>query len=167
MACTKRTPKRHGIWGTPTPSSNYNGPPGLGSGTTPSSGAQGHGPLSEASRTSFAPVPVTEGETPAALTRPSPNGEPAPKSTWPFAEAMAPGRKCRQLRSRHFSSRLMNPFWELWGKNTATGEITPADDNTLLLVKIMEDAFEASEAARVDPACHPYCHALELSLPFL
>ena len=52
------------------------------------------------------------------------------------------------------------------GQNTATGEITPADDNTLLLVKIMEDAFEGSEEAKVHPAlCHLYCHALELS-PF-
>ena len=60
---------------------------------------------------------------------------------------------------------LMNlKAWQLWDKNTATGEITPADDNTLLLVRIMEDAFEASEEAKVHPAlCHLYCHALELS----
>jgi tetratricopeptide (TPR) repeat protein len=36
----------------------------------------------------------------------------------------------------------------------------------LLLVKIMEDAFESSDEAKVHPAlCHLYCHALELS-PF-
>jgi hypothetical protein len=35
--------------------------------------------------------------------------------------------------------------WQLWDKNTTTGEITPADDNTLLLVKVMEDAFETIE----------------------
>ena len=40
---------------------------------------------------------------------------------------------------------LMNLKAALWDKNTATGEITPADDNTLLLVKIMEDAFASSE----------------------
>ena len=62
---------------------------------------------------------------------------------------------------------LMNlKAWQLWDKNTATGEITPADDNTLLLVKIMEEAFESSDEAKVHPAlCHLYCHALELS-PF-
>ena len=57
----------------------------------------------------------------------------------------------------------LNP-WQLWEKNTTTGEITPIDDNTLLLIKVMEDAFESSEEAKVHPAlCHLYCHALELS----
>ena len=62
---------------------------------------------------------------------------------------------------------LMNlKAWQLWEKNTETGEITPADDNTLLLVKVLEDAFESSDEAKVHPAlCHLYCHALELS-PF-
>ena len=62
---------------------------------------------------------------------------------------------------------LMNlKAWQLWDKNTETGEITPADDNTLLLVKVLEDAFESSDEAKVHPAlCHLYCHALELS-PF-
>jgi tetratricopeptide (TPR) repeat protein len=62
---------------------------------------------------------------------------------------------------------LMNlKAWQLWDKNTDTGEITPADDNTLLLVKIMEEAFESSDEAKIHPAlCHLYCHALELS-PF-
>jgi tetratricopeptide (TPR) repeat protein len=60
---------------------------------------------------------------------------------------------------------LMNlKAWQLWDKNTATGEITPADDNTLLLVKVMEDAFENVEGAKQHVAlCHLYCHALELS----
>ena len=83
-------------------------------------------------------------------------------------EAMAPlYEKCAATSpDRPLREALMNlKAWQLWDKNTATGEITPADDNTLLLVKIMEDAFE-SPAARVDPAlCHLYCHALELS-PF-
>ena len=40
---------------------------------------------------------------------------------------------------------LMNlKAWQLWEKNTETGEITPADDNTLLLVKVLEDAFDSS-----------------------
>jgi len=62
---------------------------------------------------------------------------------------------------------LMNlKAWQLWEKNTETGEITPADANTLLLVKVLEDAFESSDEAKVHPAlCHLYCHALELS-PF-
>ena len=48
----------------------------------------------------------------------------------------------------------LNP-WQLWEKNTTTGEITPIDDNTLLLIKVIEDAFESSEEAKVHPAlCH-------------
>ena len=59
----------------------------------------------------------------------------------------------------------LNP-WTLWNKDASTGEITPADDSTLMLIKIMEDAFESSDEAKVHPAlCHLYCHALELS-PF-
>ena len=52
------------------------------------------------------------------------------------------------------------------GQKHENGEITPADENTLLLVKIMEDTFEQYDEAKVHPAlCHLYCHALELS-PF-
>ena len=59
----------------------------------------------------------------------------------------------------------LNP-WTLWNKDASTGEITPVDDSTLMLIKIMEDAFESSEEAKVHAAlCHLYCHALELS-PF-
>ena len=50
--------------------------------------------------------------------------------------------------------------------NSPELNIAFADDNTLLLVKVLEDAFESSEEAKVHPAlCHLYCHALELS-PF-
>ena len=94
----------------------------------------------------------------------------SPELNVAFAEAMAP------LYEKYsgnldvtaiYVEALMNlKAWQLWDKNTATGEITPADDNTLLLVKIMEDAFANSEEAKVHPAlCHLYCHALELS-PF-
>ena len=94
----------------------------------------------------------------------------SPELNVAFAEAMAP------LYEKYsgnldvtaiYVEALMNlKAWQLWDKNTATGEITPADDNTLLLVKVMEDAFESSEEAKVHPAlCHLYCHALELS-PF-
>ena len=48
----------------------------------------------------------------------------------------------------------LNP-WQLWEKNTTTGEITPIDDNTLLLIKVIEDAFESSEEAKVHPALVP------------
>ena len=57
----------------------------------------------------------------------------------------------------------LNP-WTLWNKDSSTGEITPVDDSTLMLIKIMEDAFENVPGAKEHPAlCHLYCHALELS----
>ena len=46
----------------------------------------------------------------------------------------------------------------LWDKNTDDGEITPADDNTLLLVKIAEGASESSDEAKVHPAPSVTCH---------
>ena len=57
----------------------------------------------------------------------------------------------------------LNP-WTLWNKDASTGEITPVDDSTLMLIQIMEDAFENVPGAKEHPAlCHLYCHALELS----
>ena len=57
----------------------------------------------------------------------------------------------------------LNP-WQLWEKNTQTGEITPVDENTLLCIQVMEEAFETVAGAKEHPAlCHLYCHALELS----
>jgi tetratricopeptide (TPR) repeat protein len=87
-----------------------------------------------------------------------------------FAEAMAPlyAKYSGNLDvTAVYVEALMNlKAWQLWDKNTTTGEITPADDNTLLLVKVMEDAFETVEGAKEHIAlCHLYCHALELS-PF-
>ena len=91
-----------------------------------------------------------------------------PELNLAFAEAMAP-------LYEKYSGNLdvaavyvealmnLNP-WQLWNKNTATGEITPADDNTLRCIAVMEDAFENVAGAREHPAlCHLYCHALELS----
>jgi len=57
----------------------------------------------------------------------------------------------------------LNP-WQLWVRDANTGEIIPADDNTLRCVQVIEDAFENTEGATKHPAlCHLYCHALELS----
>ena len=94
----------------------------------------------------------------------------SPELNQAFAEAMAP-------LYEKYSGNLdvtaiyvealmnLNP-WTLWNKDASTGEITPVDDSTLMLIKIIEDAFESSEEAKVHPAlCHLYCHALELS-PF-
>ena len=94
----------------------------------------------------------------------------SPELNVAFAEAMAPlyVKYSGNLDvTAIYVEALMNlKAWQLWDKNVATGEITPADENTLLLVKIMEDAFASSEEANVHPAlCHLYCHALELS-PF-
>ena len=94
----------------------------------------------------------------------------SPELNIAFAEAMAPiyeKYKGNLDVTAIYVEALMNlKAWQLWDKNTKTGEITPADENTLLLVKIMEDTFEQYDEAKVHPAlCHLYCHALELS-PF-
>ena len=94
----------------------------------------------------------------------------SPELNVAFAEAMAPlyEKYAGNLDvTAVYVEALMNlKAWQLWDKNPATGEITPADDNTLLLVDILEEAFQSSDEAKVHPAlCHLYCHALELS-PF-
>ncbi|MDA9828868.1 hypothetical protein N9C12_04185 [Candidatus Poseidoniaceae archaeon] len=94
----------------------------------------------------------------------------SPELNVAFAEAMEPlyRKYAGNLDvTAIYVEALMNlKAWQLWDKNTASGEITPADDNTLLLVKVMEDAFDNIEDAKQHVAlCHLYCHALELS-PF-
>ena len=94
----------------------------------------------------------------------------SPELNIAFAEAMAPiyeKYKGNLDVTAIYVEALMNlKAWQLWDKHTKTGEITPADENPLLLVKIMEDTFEQYDEAKVHPAlCHLYCHALELS-PF-
>ena len=153
-------------------SSNYNWSPGLGSGYDPIQQAlkvMGH--CTELEQDLIRALSTRHSEEARDAADPSVlNMGNDPELNVAFAEAMAP------LYEKYsgnldvtaiYVEALMNlKAWQLWDKNTATGEITPADDNTLLLVKIMEDAFESSEEAKVHPAlCHLYCHALELS-PF-
>jgi hypothetical protein len=87
-----------------------------------------------------------------------------------FAAAMAPLYKKYKGNldvAAIYVEALMNlKAWQLWDKNTETGEITPADDNTLTCVQVMEDAFENIDGAKEHIALsHLYCHCLELS-PF-
>ncbi|MGB0284830.1 MAG: hypothetical protein ACPGGI_07345, partial [Candidatus Poseidoniaceae archaeon] len=174
MACTEADPNcAMAWWGIAyCLSSNYNWAPGLGSGYDAIQQAlkvMDH--CSEVEQDLIRALSTRhtqearDGADPTVL-----NMGNLPELNVAFAEAMAPlyEKYAGNLAvTAIYVEALMNlKAWQLWDKNTATGEITPADDNTLLLVKIMEDAFEASEAARVDPAlCHLYCHALELS-PF-
>ena len=92
----------------------------------------------------------------------------SPELNIAFAHAMAP------LYEKYngnldvaaiYVEALMNlNAWQLWNKDTKTGVITPLDDNTLLCIQVMEEAFETVEGAREHVAlCHLYCHALELS----
>ena len=72
-----------------------------------------------------------------------------------FAEAMALYEKYKgdlDVTAIYVEADELESILQLWDKNTATGEITPADENTLLLVKIMEEAFATSEEAKVHPA---------------
>ena len=85
-----------------------------------------------------------------------------------FAQAMAPlyekYRGNLDVAAIYVEALMnLNP-WQLWKKDTKTDEITPVDQNTVLLIKVMEDAFETVEGAKAHVAlCHLYCHAMELS----
>ena len=92
----------------------------------------------------------------------------SPELNQAFADAMAPlyekYRGNLDVTAIYVEALMnLNP-WTLWNKDASTGEITPVDDSTLMLIKIMEDAFENVPGAKEHPAlCHLYCHALELS----
>lgn len=92
----------------------------------------------------------------------------SPELNAAFAEAMAPlyDKYAGNLDvAAIYVEALMNLNpWQLWSKDTATGEITPVNEHTLRCVEVMERAFEEVEGAKTHPAlCHLYCHAMELS----
>ena len=153
-------------------SSNYNWSPGLGS---------GHDPIQQAVSLKDKCTELEQDLINALAERHSEEARDAadpsvlnmgnsPELNIAFADAMAPlyekYRGNLDVTAIYVEALMNLKAWQLWDKNTKTGEITPADDNTLLLVKVLEDAFESSDEAKVHPAiCHLYCHALELS-PF-
>ena len=153
-------------------SSNYNWTPGLGSGYDPIQMALSvKESCTELEQDLIEALAERHSEEARDAADPSVlNMGNSPELNIAFAEAMAPlyeKYKGNLDVTAIYVEALMNlKAWQLWDKDTSTGEITPADDNTLLLVQVLEDAFESSEEARVHPAlCHLYCHALELS-PF-
>ena len=153
-------------------SSNYNWTPGLGS---------GHDPIQQAVSLRDGCTELEKDLIDALAQRHSAEARDAadptvlnmgnsPELNVAFAEAMAPlyekYRGNLDVTAVYVEALMNLKAWQLWDKNTTTGEIIPADDNTLLLVKVMEDAFETVEGAKEHIAlCHLYCHALELS-PF-
>ena len=153
-------------------SSNYNWTPGLGS---------GHDPIQQAVSLKDGCTELEKDLIDALAQRHSAEARDAadptvlnmgnsPELNVSFAEAMAPlyekYRGNLDVTAVYVEALMNLKAWQLWDKNTTTGEIIPADDNTLLLVKVMEDAFETVEGAKEHIAlCHLYCHALELS-PF-
>ena len=153
-------------------SSNYNWTPGLGS---------GHDPIQQAVSLKDGCTELEKDLIDALAQRHSAEARDAadptvlnmgnsPELNVAFAEAMAPlyekYRGNLDVTAVYVEALMNLKAWQLWDKNTTTGEIIPADDNTLLLVKVMEDAFETVEGAKEHIAlCHLYCHALELS-PF-
>ena len=153
-------------------SSNYNWSPGLGSGHDPIQQAMSlRDKCTELEQDLINALAERHSEEARDAADPSVlNMGNSPELNIAFADAMAPlyeKYKGNLDVTAIYVEALMNlKAWQLWDKNTKTGEITPADDNTLLLVKVLEDAFESSDEAKVHPAiCHLYCHALELS-PF-
>ena len=174
MKCTELDPDcAMAWWGIAyCVSSNYNWTPGLGS---------GYDAITEAMKKKDKCTELEQDLINALAERHSKeardNADPSklemgnsPELNIAFANAMAPlydKYKGNLDVTAIYVEALMNlKAWQLWDRNAKTGEITPADDNTLLLVKVLEDAFEGSDEAKVHPAiCHLYCHALELS-PF-
>lgn len=55
--------------------------------------------------------------------------------------------------------------WALWDRKVANGKltITPADENTLLVKKVIEASFKLAGGTKHPALCHLYCHLMELS----
>jgi len=58
----------------------------------------------------------------------------------------------------------LNP-WALWTRDISTGVITATDENTMKAVEVIEKGFGLPGGSTHPALCHLYCHALELS-PF-
>ena len=154
-------------------SSNYNWPPGLGSGFDAISAARAltvDGGLTElevdlidalATRHS---KEARDAANPATLNMGNSHSLNAA-----FAAAMAvvyekyPGNL--DVAAIYAESLMNLKPWQLWNRDPVTGDIIPADANTLLVIKVLEDTFKLKGGARHPALCHLYCHALELS-PF-
>jgi hypothetical protein len=152
-------------------SSNYNWPPGLGSGHDAIQLAVGlKDKVSDLEKDlidALAARHSAEARDAADPTKLSMGND--PKLNAAFAEKMA------EVYAKYpedldvaaiYAEGLMNlKPWALWDKNVKTGEITAADANTDRAVEVLEKGFEL-EGGKTHPAlCHLYCHALELS-PF-
>lgn len=165
-------------------SSNYNWPPGLGSGHDACTKAV---ELLDAEGAAYSEVEVdmiralrerhsaeaAAGANPAALSMGN-----MPELNVAFAAAM------EGVWSKHkdnadygldvtavFVEALMNlKPWALWDKKVVEGgfEITPADNNTPKLIGILENALGITDDSLAPTSLHPallhlYCHAMELS----
>jgi tetratricopeptide (TPR) repeat protein len=152
-------------------SSNYNWPPGLGSGHDAIQLAVGlKDKVSELEKDlidALAARHSAEARDAADPTKLAMGND--PKLNAAFAKEMAKvyAKYPQDLDvAAIYAEGLMNlKPWALWNKNTSTGEIIAADDNTTLAVDIIEKGFEIEGGKQHPALCHLYCHALELS-PF-
>jgi tetratricopeptide (TPR) repeat protein len=173
MECLAKDPKcAMANWGIAyCVSSSYNWSPGLGSGHDAIQAAvalkEGLTDLEKDLIDALAQrhsAEARDGANPAALSMGN-----KPELNVAFAGAMAPlyeKYKGDLDVASIYAEALMNlKPWALWVKDTSTGEITPADDNTLLILKVIEEAFEAEGGKQHPALCHLYCHLCELS-PF-
>jgi len=151
-------------------SSSYNWPPGLGSGhdaiQTAVAGKDKCSELEQDLITALATRHSEEAKNGADPTKLSMGNDPALNIK--FAEAMKvvyakyPGNLDV---AAIYAEGLMNlKPWALWtGHAEGRDAIKEADENTLIAIKVLEDA-QATDAGKTHPAlCHLYCHALELS----
>ena len=151
-------------------SSSYNWPPGLGSGhdaiQAAVAGIDKVSPLEQALINALATRHSAEAKAAADPTKLSMGNDPALNVK--FADAM---KGVYQTYPKDldvaaiYAEGLMNlKPWALWvGHADGRDAIKPADDNTLLIIKVIESGFALPGGKNHPALCHLYCHALELS----
>lgn len=156
-------------------SSNYNWPPGLGSGHDAIQAAvAGKGGVSELEADLIDALAQRHSEEAKAGADPSKlamGNDPALNIK--FAEAMKivyekyKGKTASLDVAAIYAESLMNlKPWALWtGHAEGRAAIKAADENTNIAIKVIEDGFEEQGGKQHPALCHLYCHALELS-PF-
>ncbi|CAM9897322.1 unnamed protein product [Sphacelaria rigidula] len=67
------------------------------------------------------------------------------------------------IAALYAESLMVLKAWELWVKDENSGEIVPADGNTLVVKQVLSKALAAPGGMEHPAILHQYCHLMELS----
>lgn len=156
-------------------SSNYNFPPGLGSGFDAIQAAisgiktAGKGAYTELEEDLIRALAVRSSAESRAAINPAEMflGNP-PELNLKFAEEMGKlyakyGSEDLDVAAMYAESVMVLKPWAMWVKDDTSGDIVPADTNTLLVKQILTKTMAAPGGMEHPAILHLFCHLMELS----